>query len=153
VLKTAGDVPLKAVSKTHIVQGRERRAKTPAAARNYLETMRGLFAWALDIELVKTNPTDGVKAIRPKTDGFPIWTEDDITKFEAHWPIGTRERVALDLIRFTGLRRGDVCRLGGSTSRMGLPESRLRKANFRFQLPCPCRKSCSRRSRRDRAAI
>src|SRR3954454_8066212 len=73
VMKTAGHVPLKAISKAHIVQGRERRAKTPAAARNYLETMRGLFAWALEMELVRSNPTGGVKAIRPKSDGFPIW--------------------------------------------------------------------------------
>jgi integrase len=137
VLKTAGDIPLKAISKNHIVQGRERRAKTPAAARNFLETMRGFFAWALEMELVKTNPTEGVKAFRPKTDGFPMWTQNDIETFKARWPIGTRERVAFDLIRFTGLRRGDACRLGKQHVKDGVARIATEKSQFEISVAIP----------------
>jgi len=109
---TAGSKPLTAITRKAIVDGRERRASTPCAARNYLEAMRGLFRWALDADLIKVDPTADVKALRPATDGFPVWTEDDITKFQKRWPLGTRERVAFDVLLYTGLRRGDAAQLG-----------------------------------------
>ena len=71
--------------------------------------MRALFKWASDAELVTIDPTADVKNVpRPKTGGFRVSTEDKIERFEEHWPIGTRERLALDLLLYTGLRRGDV---------------------------------------------
>jgi hypothetical protein len=33
-------------------------------------------------------------------------------KYEQHWPMGTRERVMLDVYMYTGLRRGDDARVG-----------------------------------------
>ena len=41
--------------------GRERRASTPAQARNFLDAMRGLFRWATEAKLVKQDPTVGVR--------------------------------------------------------------------------------------------
>jgi integrase len=38
--------------------------------------------------------------------------EEDIAAFEARWPIGTRQRLALALLLYTGQRRGDVVRMG-----------------------------------------
>ncbi len=32
--------------------------------------------------------------------------------YAAHWPLGTKERVWLDVLAYTGLRRGDSVRLG-----------------------------------------
>ena len=32
--------------------------------------------------------------------------------YEARWPIGTRQRVWLDVLAYTGLRRGDAVRVG-----------------------------------------
>ena len=52
------------------------------------------------------------KPKRKGTDGFVPWTEADMTAYEARWLIGTRQRVWLDLLAYTGLRRGDVVRLG-----------------------------------------
>lgn len=40
------------------------------------------------------------------------WTEEDIAAFEKHWASGTRERLALALLLYTGQRRGDVVRMG-----------------------------------------
>ena len=58
------------------------------------------------------DPTQGVRPIRARTDGFTTWTEDDIAKFEKRWKKGTRERLALALLLYTGQRRGDVIRMG-----------------------------------------
>ena len=33
-------------------------------------------------------------------------------RYEAHWPVGTRQRVWLDVLLYSGLRRGDAVRLG-----------------------------------------
>ena len=39
--------------------------------------------------------------------GYPPWTDDDMAKFEARWPRGTRERVLFVIPRYTvyGSRR------------------------------------------------
>jgi len=49
---------------------------------------------------------------RPREHGFPVWSEADISKFEAHWPVGTRERLAFDLLLYTAQRSGDVRQMG-----------------------------------------
>lgn len=84
----------------------------PGAAKHFVQTMRGLFKWAVEAKRVGIDPTEGVKVARPKTDGFVLWTEADIAAYEARWPIGTRQRLWLAVMLYTGLRRGDACRLG-----------------------------------------
>jgi integrase len=74
--------------------------------------MRGFFAWAMDAGLVAADPTIGVKFARPKSEGYATWTEADIAAYRARWPLGTRERVAFEVLYGTGLRRGDATRVG-----------------------------------------
>lgn len=114
VLKTAGSTPLVDIDQHAIRQGRERRADHPHAANNFLKTMRGLFGWALEAGYVAVDPTKGVKLLKGKNDkiGFHTWTEDEVERFENKWKLGSRERLAMDLLLYTGLRRGDVVRLG-----------------------------------------
>jgi integrase len=114
VLNSAGNAPYKAITKGEIVAGRERRAKTPAQANNFLAVMRALFKWAVDNNFLDASPTDGVRDLkRPNAArGVPVWTDDDLARFRARWPLGTRERLALEILATTGLRRGDAARLG-----------------------------------------
>jgi integrase len=71
--------------------------------------------------LVESDPTIRVgNPPRPKNDGFPAWSEEDIATYEARWPIGTRQRVWLDVLVYTGLRRGDAVRLGRPHVRNGV---------------------------------
>jgi hypothetical protein len=61
----------------------------------------------------KANPMLEITLLKGKnSDGFHTWTDEEITRFEKRWPIGTRERLALDLLLYTGLARGDVVPLG-----------------------------------------
>jgi integrase len=135
VLASAGSQPLSAITKTAILDGIDRRAATPFQAKHFLTTMRGLFVWANSKDLVHNDPTAGVKVDKPKTDGFPVWTEEDIEKFEARWPIGTRERVMLDIFLYTGLRRGDAAKLGKQHVRHGLIEIDTEKTGMRVTIP------------------
>jgi (S)-mandelate dehydrogenase len=45
---------------------------------------------------------------------------EEIIKYEKRWPIGTRERVMLDVYCYTGLRRGDAARVGKQHVRDGV---------------------------------
>ena len=135
VLKTAGAVDVAHITAEVIRNGLDRRKATPAAARNFLETMRGLFKWAVTNKIVETNPTEGVKGERLKSDGFPSWNDDDIAAFEARWPVGTRERVAFDILLWTGLRRGDACMLGRQHTKDGLIRLVTEKTGTRVVIP------------------
>jgi integrase len=112
VVESDGDQPLAGFQRRHILAGRERRASTPHQANNFLKSMRAVWDFALDAEIATTNPTKGVPLLNPKSDGYHVWTEAEVAKFEARWPIGTRERLALDVLLYTGLRRGDAVTLG-----------------------------------------
>ena len=48
-----------------------------------------------------------------------MWTPDDLDKFERRHPIGSKARLALALLAFTGARRSDVVRLGPPMVRDG----------------------------------
>ena len=111
-LERAGDQPLEVWNRKFIVASRDARAATPAQAANFLKTLRGLFRWALDVEHVEADPTVNVRALKQRTEGHHTWTADEMAAFEARWPTGTRERLAYDVLVWTGLRRGDASRLG-----------------------------------------
>jgi integrase len=113
VTKTAGHVMLRAITQETIRAGRERRKEAPHAANNFLKAMRRFFAWAVEEKLVSLDPTKDVRWLKGNNDeGFYTWTEDELDRFEAYWPLGTRERLAFDLLLYTGLRRGDAVRVG-----------------------------------------
>jgi integrase len=131
VIKTAGAELLREITAETIRAGRERRAAAPHAANNFLKSMRRFFKWASDAEggkLVAVNPTIGVKLLKGKNkDGFHTWTDEEIERFEKRWPIATRERLALDLLLYTGLSRGDVVRLGRQHVTNGVIALRMEK--------------------------
>jgi integrase len=130
VLETAGNEPYARISQATIIAGKERRAATPAQARNFLDAVRGLFRWAFKAQLVKVDPTAGVENPPRKTgEGFRPWTEADVQAYEARWPIGTRQRVWLDVLIYTGLRRGDAVRLGRQHVRDGVATHKTEKTD------------------------
>lgn len=138
VLKTAGAIPYTAVTKAVIGQGRDRRSATPAQAINFLKLMRGLFKWAAQAEHVAADPAKDVVMPRaPRSEGFIVWTEDDIDAYYARWPLGTRQRVWLDVLLYTGLRRGDAVRLGRQHVREGVAVLRTEKSGNMIEVAIP----------------
>jgi integrase len=138
VIKTAGDQPHARITAATIRAGRERRAATPDQARHFLDAMRGLFRWALKSGLVKTDPTAGVEnPPRRKGDGFRPWTEDDVAAYELRWPIGARQRVWLDVLLYTGLRRGDAVRFGRQHVRDGIGSIKTEKSGETIAVTLP----------------
>jgi integrase len=82
--------------------------------------MRGLFRWACAAGFISSDPTLGVKnPERKQGRGFLAWEESHVEAYQARWPLGTRQRVWLDVLLFTGLRRGDAVRVGRQHARGG----------------------------------
>jgi integrase len=137
VLKSEADYPAAKITQAAIIAGRERRASA-AQARKFLDAMRGLFRWAVAAGLVKTDPTLGIENPKRKTgDGFIAWTEERVAAYERRWPLGTRQRVWLDVLLYTGLRRGDAVRLGRQHVRNGIATIKTEKSGFAVEVTLP----------------
>ncbi|SEB86184.1 Site-specific recombinase XerD [Rhizobiales bacterium GAS191] len=93
---------------------------TPAAANEWLTAMRDLMAYAVKRKLIPANPVAGIKK-RPSgnPNGHHCWTPEQVEQFRATHPIGTRPRLAMELIVRLALRRSDVIRLGPPDLRDG----------------------------------
>jgi integrase len=136
VLDAAGRLPFAKITAVTIRAGRDRRTATPSQARHFLDAMRGLFRWAVQAQMAKIDPTAGIAdPPRTKSDGFAVWTQEDIAAYEASWPIGTKERVWLDVLIYTGLRRGDAVRLGRQHVRNGIATLKTEKTGTVVTLP------------------
>jgi integrase len=134
-MKTAGAEPFTAIGKKTIEAGRDRRSNTPFQARHFLDAMRGLFRWALSSGHVTVDPTYGVKNPKRETrQGFPVWDEEDVARYEVKWPVGTRQRVWLDVLLYTGLRRGDAVRLGKQHVKDGTASIKTEKSGFKVEV-------------------
>lgn len=98
----------------------DKRADTPAQANSFLKAMRGLFEWALRNDHVEINPCAGVDRLKDQTDGFPAWTADDVVAFRRKHEAGTKPRLAMEFMLLTGLRRGDMAKVGRQHIRDGI---------------------------------
>src|SRR5437763_1303466 len=86
------------------------KASTPGAATDLLKKIKILMRFAIEAGWRTDDPTLHIKKF--KGHEFHTWTDDEIAKFEAYWPVGSRERMAYALHLYTGQRRSDVCRMG-----------------------------------------
>jgi integrase len=110
VVLEAGTAPFSAITRRHINEAVDRRL--PHAGNTFRKVMSQMFAWAVSVDLVPVNPVAGATRHKIKSDGHHAWTLEEVARFHARWPVGTRERLAMDLALFTGLRRSDLAILG-----------------------------------------
>jgi hypothetical protein len=123
-------------------EGRQADGRRDHAALRLREQLFLLFKFAVKQEWIETNPVEQADEVEHKGEGFYAWTEEDIATFREAYPLGTKPRLAMELILWTGARRGDAHKAappknGGSASR---PARRARSRTF------PLRRCFSRRS-------
>ena len=81
-------------------------------------------------------PNRGHRAPARRRDaGIRPWTEEDVAAYEKRWPIGTRQRVWLDVLLYTGLRRGDAVRPGRQHVRDGIATIKTEKTGTIVTIP------------------
>jgi integrase len=131
--------PLPLLSAAHVRMLRDRRADKPGAANNRLKYMGTMLSWAVEHNLIRANPARDVKPLRYATDGFHAWTPDEVKQFETCHKIGTKARLALALMLYLGVRRGDVVTLGRQHVRDGVirfvPLKTRRKKMHAIEIP------------------
>jgi hypothetical protein len=108
-----GDMPTAALQREHIIKLMAARADKPDSASGLRKALRSMMAHAVAVGIRRHDPTQGIKAIKPKSkQGFHRWTEAEIAQFEARHPVGTRPRLALALGLYTGASAARCCRYG-----------------------------------------
>lgn len=135
LIKNVGQEPISALNRKSIVATMDERADAPTVGNMLLKALRGLFAWALKADLVALDPTIRIKKTRVETEGFAVWTKADIATYQAKWAIGTRERLAFDILYYTGLRRGDAVQFGRQHITDGVGMMRAEKTGQEVYIP------------------
>lgn len=122
----------------HIRADLHRLAAHPA--NNRLKVWRALGRWCVHAGQRETDFTFGmVKRDTPRSDGHTPWTASDADMFRAHWPIGTAQRLAFELMIHTGASRSDVVRLGpGNITADGWLQYRRAKSRSLAVVPWSC---------------
>jgi integrase len=103
------------------------------AAKRLREQLEALFAFAVKLEWIRSNPVEQAEEVEHTPQGFYAWTEDDILRFRERWPLGTKQRLALELMLWTGARRGDARLLPPPTG--GRIKGKAGKTGKAFDLP------------------
>lgn len=83
------------------------------AALNLRGELLPFFNFAIKHGAIANNPVAlADKPQAPRTKGFHTWTENEIDRYRRHWPLGTNARLAMEILLWTALRRGDAAGFG-----------------------------------------
>lgn len=98
----------------HIRMIRDENADRPEAANGIVKALRQVFAYAIEVEQpgIRSNPARDVPYLQSSGDGHHAWTLAEVEQFEATHPIGSRARLALAALLYTGQRRSDIVAFG-----------------------------------------
>lgn len=113
----------------------EAKISTPAAANNFLRRLRLLLDFAIEEGLRSDNPAIGVRGVRYSSDGHEPWMPEHIEAFRERHPLGTRARLAMELLYNTAQRRSDVVNMGPQHVRAGVLSLRQQKTRAHVDIP------------------
>jgi hypothetical protein len=107
-----GTKPGARLESRHLLMLRDDKAATPEAANSLLKALRAVYRHGMALSLVHDNPAARVPYLSGSAEGFHAWTLEEVRRFEDHHPVGTKARLAMALLLYTGQRRSDVVQLG-----------------------------------------
>ncbi len=109
---------------------------TPAAARNWKKALRGFIDHCMSLNMIKVDPLTGIKLAKMKrTGGFHTWTEDEIDQYRERHAVGTKARLAFELLLQTGHARCDITRMGRQHVKSGKLSMQRKKTGVQFDIP------------------
>jgi integrase len=133
---TFGTVRLEDLTTNALRVLRDRKATNdlPGAASNRVKAIRSVFKWALKEGHLTTNPARDLEQVK-QGKGWHSWEPEEVRRFEEHHPIGSKARLALALLMYTGVRRSDVVLLGRQHVRSGWLKFSTRKTDVVVEVP------------------
>jgi integrase len=125
------DFPLHRLTPKAMRALRDRKVGKPGAANGRVRALRGIFKWATSDEdgepIMCENPCRGLSYVRTGSSGHHTWTDEEVRCFEDRHPIGTKARLAMALMLYTGFRKSDLVELG----RQHIRDGWIRKRQFK----------------------
>lgn len=127
---TIGNAAIGRVTEQDLINSREKRTGGKGhAANNFLKAIKPLFAYAKTRGWIAVDPARNVDFVKPLKGSRPAWTIADYQAFEARHPLGTMPNLALRILLFAGLRRGDAAILGEQHIKDGMVHFRPSKTS------------------------
>jgi integrase len=108
-----------------------KKSGTPTAANKLRKQLKRLFGYAVAIDMLAKNPMDRTKPMPVRRGGYHAWTEEEIAQYQARHPYGTKARLALELMLWTGQRKSDSIRIG----RQHIKDGRIRVVQEKTEEP------------------
>jgi integrase/recombinase XerD len=141
-----GDVPLKSITVDDVSRFRESWKLAPMTMKNQIEKMRSFFTFCVGREWIKRNPASILKAPKIGEIDCKPYERDEIEKiYKAidqfpNWGIygqQTRQRLRafITVLRWTGMRIGDVCQLEPAKIESGNIRIRTTKNGKNVSIP------------------
>jgi integrase len=91
-----------------LANGRKREVGGATAAHILRKKLLRLFALAVKLGWISTNPVAIAERVKVPKGGWHTWTDEEIAQYQARHPLGTKARMAMEIALWTGQRRGDV---------------------------------------------
>lgn len=110
--KRRGAAKVSDLKASHLTEWMGEMIEDRNAANMLRKRLSALMDFAVRNDLARVNPLRSTKALKVVSDGFHAWTDAEIAQFEARHPVGTKARMVLDLLLWTGQRGGDVRVMG-----------------------------------------
>ncbi|RAZ83213.1 hypothetical protein DPM33_32910 [Mesorhizobium hawassense] len=130
-----GAGPIAGMQGKHVNAIIDEMASTPAAASNFRKRLSAVMDYAVSAGMRADNPVADAKRVRYESDGHRTWTEEDIAAYREHWKVGTPERLAMEVLLHTGLRRSDAVRLGWRHAASGAFVITAQKTGAELHIP------------------
>ena len=132
------DMPLNRMGTDAVEVLRDRKIDLPGAANNRVKAIRQVFKFGMRKKhadgkpYVSNNPARDVEKFKYASNRIPqLELRRKFANSRGHHPVGTKARLALALLLFTGQRRADVIQLGRQHVRNGKLTFTQRKGRHR----------------------
>lgn len=127
------DKRLKLMERRHIEK--YIRDKSFGSARNCLKALAPWLQWCVVEGLIAADITKGIARPTGSKEGYKTWPEDYVLRYRSHHAVGTKARLALELLVNTGAARVDVVQLGRQHVRDGIMSFRRHKTDVLVEIP------------------
>jgi integrase len=134
-----GECPIKYLEPKMIKVMRDRKIDKLAASKHRVQALRIMLAWGVEQEYLTVNVAADVKPHKYKKVGFHTWTAGEVKQYLARHDVGSKARLAMSLMLFTGARRSDAVEFGPANIKDGwltfTPNKTSASSAKKLQLP------------------
>lgn len=120
------------------IEGGKRPEGGIEAARKLRKELMRLFDFAIKKRMRADNPVRQSETVRvaagERSKGYHTWSEAEIAQYRAKHALGTNARLAMELLLWTGQRRGDAIKLGPDDIRDGKVDVAISKTGKALRL-------------------